>query len=221
VARRRIHDEGKGRKPGPAGAGYDERYMSSIVISHCPPHPEYDGRCLHEVAAERGQDSLDAAMDILIESALNTSIIIFSMKEENVALGLRQPWVMIGTDGASRYFEGPHTAGKPHPRNFGTFPRVLGKYCREDGLFPLEEAVPKMTSLPAGKFHLRERGVLREGYHADIVILDAQAVADAATFADPRQRPRGIPWVFVNGKAAIAEGRQTGARPGRVLRHGG
>ena len=221
AVRRRIHDEGKHRKPGPAWAGYDERYIASIVISYCPPHPEYDGRYLHEVAAERGQDPLDAAMDILIESTLTTIIIIFSMKEENVALGLSRPWVMIGTDGASRYFEGPHTAGKPHPRNFGTFPRVLGKYCREDGLFSLEEAVRKMTSLPAGKFRLNQRGLLREGHYADIVVFDSQAVADVATFAEPRQRPRGIPWVFVNGQAAIADGRQTGARPGRVLRHGG
>jgi N-acyl-D-amino-acid deacylase len=127
---------------------------------------------------------------------------------------------MIGTDGASRYFEGPHTAGKPHPRNFGTFPRVLGKYCREDGLFPLEEAVRKMTSLPAGKFRLEGRGLLQEGYRADIVLFDPQTVADMATFSEPRRRPRGIPWVFVNGRAAIAEGRQTDALPGRVLKHG-
>ncbi len=221
AVRRRIHDAGKGNLSAPGRAPYDQRYMSSMLISYCPPRPEYNGRYLHEVAAERGQSTFDAAMDILIECTLTTSVIIFSMKEENVTLGLRQPWVMVGTDGYGHYFEGPHAAGKPHPRNFGTFPRILGKYCREDGLFSLEEAVRKMTSLPARKFKLSKRGLLDEGYFADIVLLDADTVADTATYTDPRRRPLGIPWVFVNGQAVIAEGRQTDARPGQILRRGG
>ena len=195
----------------------DERW-ESILIAYCPAHQEYNGRYMHEIAAERKQHPLDAVMDILVDANLSTDIIMFGMKEENVALGLKQPWVMIGTDGGGRAFEGPYAAGKPHPRNFATFPRVLGKYCREEKLFPLEEAVRKMTALPAEKFRLRQRGLLKPGYFADVVLFDPLTVIDTSTFVDPHQRPTGIPWVLVNGQPVIADGKHTGARPGQMVK---
>jgi N-acyl-D-amino-acid deacylase len=139
------------------------------------------------------------------------------MSEDNVALGLGQPWVMIGSDGEGRAADGPYAAGKPHPRNYGTCPRLLGHYVRERGVLPLEEAVRKMTSLPAGKLRLRDRGVLRPEAFADVVVFDPATVSDTATFTDPHRYPRGIPWVLVNGRPVVAGGRHTGARPGRVL----
>lgn len=139
------------------------------------------------------------------------------MSEENVALGLRHPQVMLGSDGEGRAAEGPYAVGKPHPRNYGSCPRFLGRYVRERRILPLEEAVRKMTSLPAAKLGLRDRGLLRPGAFADVVVFDPETVADTATFADPHRYPSGIPWVLVNGQPVIAEGRHTGARPGRVV----
>jgi N-acyl-D-amino-acid deacylase len=143
-------------------------------------------------------------------------MILFMMSEDNVALGLRQPWVMIGSDGEGRAAEGPYATGKPHPRNYGTCPRLLGHYVRERTVVPLAEAVRKMTSLPAAKLRLRDRGELRPGAFADVVVFDPATVADAATFTDPHRYPRGMPWVLVNGRPVVAGGRHTGARPGRV-----
>jgi N-acyl-D-amino-acid deacylase len=189
----------------------------SIFISGCPAMPRYEGRTLAEIAAERGQPASEAVIDLLHEVRADADMILFMMSEDNVALGLRQPWVMIGSDGEGRAVEGPYAAGKPHPRNYGTCPRLLGHYVRERGVVALEEAVRKMTTLPAGKLHLRDRGVLRPGAFADVVVFDPAAVADTATFTDPHRYPRGIPWVLVNGRPVVADGRHTGARPGRVL----
>ncbi|MCL4559903.1 MAG: D-aminoacylase [Chloroflexi bacterium] len=188
-----------------------------IFISSCPSRPDYEGRHVKDIATERKQKPLDAVMDLLIEARLNVDIIMFTMKEENVALGLRYPNVMIGSDSSGAAAEGPFSVGKPHPRNYGTFPRVLGRYSREQKLFPLEEAVRKMTGLPAGKLKLHQRGLLKPGYFADIVVFNPQTVIDTATFTQPHQYPVGIEWVLVNGKVVIANGKHTGARPGMVL----
>lgn len=188
-----------------------------ILISSCPTQSQYEGRDIQEIADSRKQSPLDAVLDILIETRLNAEIIEFSMQEENVALGLQQPFVMIGSDAEGRSVEGPYSAGKPHPRSFGTFPRVLGKYARQEQLFSLEEAVRKMTSLPARKLNLRQRGQLQSGFYADLVIFDPGQVLDTATFAQPHHYPVGIEWVIVNGCPVIEKGQHSGAKPGQVI----
>lgn len=133
-------------------------------------------------------------------------------------LALRQPWVAVGSDGSALATEGPLRAGVPHPRNFGTFPRVLGKYVREERVLPLEEAIRKMTSLPASTLDLPDRGTIAPGAWADLVIFDPATVADRATFEQPFAYPVGIASVIVNGQVVLDEGTHTNARPGRILR---
>jgi N-acyl-D-amino-acid deacylase len=138
---------------------------------------------------------------------------MFVMDEPDVRRVLQHHTCMIGSDGLP-------TGGKPHPRLYGTFPRVLGHYAREEGLFSIEEAVRRMTSLPAAKFQLAERGELREGYWADLVVFDPEQIADTATYEEPRAYPRGIAGVFVNGEAVFEDGRPSGGRAGQVLTRG-
>jgi N-acyl-D-amino-acid deacylase len=193
-------------------------YWERTFISACPKQADFEGRHLQDLAAEIGVSPETAVMDILIEVESNVEMIQFLMSDENLELGLRSPNVMIGSDGEGRSAEGPLAVGKPHPRNYGTFPRVLGHYVREKKLFSLEEAVYKMTGLPAEKLHLHQRGLLKPGFFADVVIFDPETVADRATFIQPHQYPAGIPTVFVNGKVVIREGKHTQARPGRCLK---
>jgi N-acyl-D-amino-acid deacylase len=134
------------------------------------------------------------------------------MDEDDVRTVMRHPTTMIGSDGI------PTLEGRPHPRLYGTFARVLGRYARELGLFPLEEAVHRMTGLPARKFGLAERGVVRAGAFADLVLFDPARILDAGSYEDPHRPPRGIAHVFVNGAEVVREGTHTGARPGRALR---
>jgi dihydroorotase/N-acyl-D-amino-acid deacylase len=140
----------------------------------------------------------------------------FSMTEENVAMQLKRPWVVIGSDAGG---QNPDSAqGLTHPRAYGTFPRVLGKYSRTDGLFPLEEAVRKMTGATAARLKLRDRGLLREGMYADVVVFDPATIIDKATFDKPHQLSVGVKYVLVNGVPVLSEGQHTGAKPGRVVR---
>jgi N-acyl-D-amino-acid deacylase len=198
------------------GPGYWER----TVVCFCPGRPENDGRSIAEIAGERKTAPEQAVIDLLLETDGMAEMIQFLMSEENVELGLRAPFVMIGSDGEGRSTEGPLSLGKPHPRNYGTFPRVLGYFSREKGAFPLEEAVRKMTGLPAQKLGLKDRGLLRAGYSADLVVIQPDQVADRATFAQPHQYPDGIPYVIVNGKVVISAGKHTLARPGKVVLRG-
>ena len=124
---------------------------------------------------------------------------------------------MIGSDGEGRSAEGPYRTGKPHPRNYGTCPRLLGHYVRDRGLLSLPEAIRKMTSLPAAKLGLRDGGRLEPGAVADVVVFDLATIADMTTFTEPHRYPRGIPWVLVNGEPVVAGGQHTGSRPGRLL----
>jgi N-acyl-D-aspartate/D-glutamate deacylase len=194
------------------GVGYD-----GIIICSCPSRPAYEGCSIDEIARQQGKHPLDAVMDILIETRASADIIEFTMKEENVTLGLEQPFVMIGSDASARAVDGPFSRGKPHPRAYGTMPRVLSHYARDKKLFSLEEAVRKMTSLPAAKLRLKDRGLLRPGAYADVVVFDPETIRDAATFTDPHQYPVGIDEVLVNGHPVIAAGKHTGARPGKVV----
>jgi N-acyl-D-aspartate/D-glutamate deacylase len=169
----------------------------------------------------RGErDPLDELFDLLIEEEGSVSTVYAHHTEHDMKLALAQPWCSIGSDGSAYAIEGPLRRGNPHPRNFGTFPRVLGVYVREQEHLRLEDAIRKMTSLNAAKVGLRGRGLVRPGMYADITIFDAQRVIDRATYTEPFQYNEGIEYVIVNGQVVLDHGRHTGARPGRALRRG-
>jgi N-acyl-D-aspartate/D-glutamate deacylase len=183
-------------------------------------YERYEGMRLDAIAAERGQPAAAAAIDLLIADSLRTSAIYFSMSEDDLVHAMRQPWVMIGGDAGVRALDGPLSTDQPHPRAFGTFPRVLCRYSREMGVFPLEEAVRKMTSLPAGRAGLTERGRLGEGLFGDVAVFDPDTVCDRATFESPKRLAVGVEHVLVNGVPVLRNGEPTGALPGRGLRRG-
>lgn len=211
LTRQQMFDEVEsGRHP--VSVGWDK-----VMVSSCPKVPEAEGKTLQQIGDERNLHPMNAMMDLLLDADLNVSIIMFTINEDNVAKGLVLPFVSIGSDGSGYAASGPFAFGKPHPRNYGTFARVLGYYAREQKLFSMEEAVRKMTSLPAGKLGLTDRGYLRPGYKADVTIFDPLTVRDTATFTDPKQYPTGIPWVLTNGQVVIENGRHNGSRPGMVI----
>ncbi len=187
--------------------------LDRILISASQSHPEYVGRSAAQLGEALGRDPLDILLDLLAEEGRRVQAIYFSMAEQDVARILADPQAMVGSDGLPAL--GP---GRVHPRFFGTFPRVLGRYVREDGVLTLEEAVRKMTSLPASVYGLGRKGKLREGLDADLVILDPMAVKDMAGFMEPDQAPEGIPYVILGGRLAVAQGRVTGKARGAVLR---
>lgn len=176
------------------------------------------GKTLAEVAAERGTHPAQTAIDLVIEDDSRVDVAYFSMSEDNVRKKITKPWVSFGSDEAAPAAEGVFLLSNNHPRAYGTFARVLGKYVREEGLVPLEEAIRRMTSLPASNLRIRERGRLAPGYYADVVVFDPATVTDHATFAQPHQYATGVEQVFVNGVQVIRDGGHTGAKPGRVVR---
>ncbi len=175
------------------------------------------GRRLGELAAERRVDPFQLLVEISRADENGTGMVGFGMSEENTARILAHPLGMICSDGSALAVDGPLAEGSPHPRSFGTFPRVLGHYCRDASLMSLETAVHKMTGMPAAKVRLPGRGVIRAGAHADLVIFDPAAVADRATFERPFQYPTGIRHVMVNGSLVVRDEEHTGALPGRAL----
>ena len=164
-------------------------------------------------------DPLDVFFDLLIEQNGSVGAVFAHHTEKDMNLALAQPWCSIGSDGSAYATEGPLRLGHPHPRNFGTFPRVLGVYVREQGLLRLEDAVRKMTSLSAAKLGITDRGLLRAGCFADLAVFDPGRVIDRSTYTDPFQYSAGIDYVIVNGQVVLDHERHTGARPGRALRH--
>ncbi|HZE98447.1 MAG TPA: D-aminoacylase [Planctomycetota bacterium] len=181
-----------------------------------------EGRTMDKILAARNAsaDPIEGLFDFLVEEDGSIPTIYAHHTEEDMTLALSQPWCSVGSDGLAHAIEGPLRRGRPHPRSFGTFPRVLGVYVREQQLLTLEEAVRKMTSLNAAKIGLKDRGVIRVGAFADLALFDAGRVVDKATYLDPFQYPEGIEVVVVNGVVTVDHGRHTGARAGRVLRHG-
>lgn len=175
---------------------------------------EYIGKSIAEIARLERKDPYDVFFDLLVEEGEGVNVIIHTMDERDVQRILKNPLTMIGTDGFPDFGE-----SKVHPRQTGTFPRILGRYVREQGLIRLEEAIRKMTSLPAQTFRVKKKGSLKEGFDADIVIFDPEMVLDKATFDDPRQKPEGIVWVLINGQVAAEEGRVIRATSGRVMRY--
>ncbi len=188
-----------------------------VMISGSPKRRDYEGRYIADLAAETDKSPHEWIFDALAETEGDISMIIFMMSEDNRGEELRHPAMMIGTDASGRATEGPLSTGMPHPRGFGTFPRVLGHYVREQGVISLEEAIWKMSGFPAQKLRWPDRGLVKKGYKADLVILNPDTVADRATYEAPHQYPVGIPHVIVNGKLVIHNSAHTQARPGGVL----
>jgi dihydroorotase/N-acyl-D-amino-acid deacylase len=176
------------------------------------------GKTLAEVAKQKKTDPIETLLDLLIEDQAYTYVAVFGMSEPDVVLALRQPWVSINNDSQGTAPDGILGRDHPHPRAYGTFPRILRKYVREEKRLTLEDAIRKFTSLPAQRMRLADRGVLKAGMWADVVIFDAAQVRDRATFAQPNQLSEGMRWVLVNGVPVIADGKATGALPGKVLR---
>jgi N-acyl-D-aspartate/D-glutamate deacylase len=190
---------------------------------------EFEGKTMDVVIAARTgpttasgvqDDHLDDLFDLLIEEGGSVGTIYAHHDEADMNLALQQPWCSIGSDGSAYAVEGPLRRGNPHPRNFGTFPRILGVYVRDGRLLTLEDAIRKMTSLNAAKIGIRDRGLLRPGHFADVTVFDPVRIIDRATYLDPFHYGEGIVYVVVNGQVVLDGGKHTGARPGRALRHG-
>jgi N-acyl-D-aspartate/D-glutamate deacylase len=189
----------------------------NIMVASCTERKDAEGRRLSEIGRERGSGALDAALELIEAASGRVSIVLFQMDEADLRSALTHPRVMIGSDGSALAPYGEFGGGKPHPRNYGTFPRVLGRYVRDERLLPLAQAVHKMTGLPAHRLGLRDRGILRVGARADLVVFDGKRVADIATYEDPHCYPAGIDHVVVNGRFVVKDGEHTGSLPGRVL----
>jgi len=179
------------------------------------------GKRLSEVAAIWKEDPIDALCDLLIKDNAFTEVAVFGMSEPDVVLALKQPWVSFDNDSSGTSPEGPLSKEHPHPRAYGTFPRVLRKYVREERALTLEDAIRKFTALPAQRMRFTDRGVLKQGMAADIVIFDPATIRDLATYEQPNQLSQGMDYVLVNGVSVIADGKMTGALPGKVLRGAG
>jgi len=201
--------EALGTEAGPEG-------IMPVGMQHPSLRP-YAGKRLHEIARERGQDWIDAAIDLLLTEERNIFTIYFLMDEANVRLALQQPWIKVATDAGGLDPTWARAEGPVHPRAYGTYPRVLGRYVRDERVLTLEEAIRKMTSAVADRLGLRDRGQVRPGFYADLVVFAPEAVADRATFEDPHQLPSGIRHVWVNGEQVLRDGVHTGALPGRIV----
>ncbi|NPV53502.1 MAG: D-aminoacylase [Firmicutes bacterium] len=207
-----IRDEVEEREG--RGFGWENIVISAVCLEK---NKALEGKSILDIAMERGREPFDVVVELLLEEGGEAQTVRFGMCEEDVTLVLRHPESMIGTDAGARAQDGPLSRGKPHPRSYGAFPRVLARYVRERGVLTLEEAVRKMTSAPARKIGLKRRGILARGMFADIVIFDPARIADCATYSEPHQYAAGIEYVIVNGVLIIEKGRDRGRFPGRSL----
>jgi N-acyl-D-amino-acid deacylase len=178
----------------------------------------YIGKTLAEVSEMRGTSPEDTAMDLVVEDGTRVETAYFMMSEDNIKRQMALPYVSFGSDAGSPPAEGFWLKYKEHPRAYGNFTRVIGKYVRDEKVIPLEEAIRRLTSLPAGNLGIRNRGTLAPGQFADVVVFDPARVQDHATFENPHQYSTGMVHVFVNGAPVLKDGEHTGARPGRVVR---
>lgn len=198
------------------GSGGGDGVMLSSVLD--PALRKYEGKTLTQIGREMGKDPRDAVMDLVIADKGESAVIIAIMTEEDVKTALRHPLVSVGTDSGAKAEDGPLSESKSHPRAWGSFPRILGKYVRDEHVLALEEAIRKMTSKAAARVHLDDRGLLRPGMAADVTIFDPATIHDVSTFEDPNHYSVGIEHVIVNGRSVVSDGRITAERPGRALR---
>jgi N-acyl-D-amino-acid deacylase len=192
-----------------------------VSVVQNPALKQFQGKRLSEVAKAWNKDPMDTLFDFLIEDKAFTECAVFGMSEPDVALALQQPWVSVDNDSSGTSPDGILGEEHPHPRAYGTFPRILRKYVREETKLTLEDAIRKFSSLPAQRMRLADRGVLKQGMWADVVVFDPETIHDLATFDDPNQFSQGMEYVLVNGVAVIEGGKMTGALPGKVLRGAG
>jgi N-acyl-D-aspartate/D-glutamate deacylase len=192
------------------GVGFDQ-----IFVASCRRR-ELEGLSLAQLAHQSGRAPAEALMDLLLEQQCTVSMVSFSQSIENVAKVLAHPALAVGSDSIPLFEGDGDKPGRPHPRSYGTFPRVLGEYARDRKLFSLETAVSKMTGMPAQRLGLRDRGRVQAGYVADLTVFDPATVKDESTYPDPHRYPTGIPFVIVNGALAVDAGRMS-ARAGQVL----
>ena len=197
------------------GSDWDRMLLVQLRTAASAP---FVGRTMRDLIEARGGDPFDVLFDVLVEEGGRVRTVYFHHREDDMLHALRKPYVSVGSDGAAISPGGPSGGTHPHPRWYGTFPRVLGRYVREEGKLGLPEAVRKMTSMNAEKLGILDRGLVREGLLADLAVFDANTVVDRATFDNPHQYPDGILHVFVNGEEVLADGAHTGRLPGRVIR---
>jgi dihydroorotase/N-acyl-D-amino-acid deacylase len=188
-----------------------------LCAVHSPKLIPLQGKTIAEIAKLWNKDPIDTVFDILIEDEAFTEVAMFAMSEDDVAYALKQPWASICNDSQGTSPEGLLGTEHPHPRAYGTFPRILRKYVREDHLLTLEDAIRKFSALPAGRMRIADRGVLKAGMWADIAVFDPETIRDLATFEEPNQLSEGMRYVLVNGVPVISEGKMTGALPGKVI----
>ena len=198
------------------GSGGGDGVMVAEVLN--TELKKYEGKTLTQIGAEMGKDPRDALMDLVIADEANTQCIIAIMREDDVRAALAHRLVAIGTDSGAKAEDGPLAGTKGHPRGWGSFARILGKYVRDEKLLTLEDAIRKMTSRPAARVGLRDRGLLRPGMAADVAVFDPATIHDVATFEDPNHYSVGVKYVAVNGTLVVSDGHITDARPGRPLR---
>ena len=200
---------------------YGDRWNDVLIASVASEENRHlEGMTIEQIARSEGRQPVGVALDLLAKERLQVAAIYFTMCEDDVRTVLSYAQTSIGSDSSVRSVGGITARGKPHPRAFGTFPRIFKRYVRDTTLLELEEAVRRATRLPATRLGLRERGEIRAGWHADVVAFDPASIADMSTYEDPYQYPEGIPHVFVNGVAVVRDGRSSGKKGGRVLRRG-
>ena len=198
------------------GSGGGSGVMLSTVLD--PALRQWEGKTLAEIGKAMGKDPRDAVMDLVIADRGESSVIISIMREDDVRLALSNSMVSIGTDSGARAEDGPFSQSKSHPRAWGSFPRILGQYVRDEKLMTLEEAIHRFTSRPAARVGIADRGILRPGFKADVTIFDPARIRDVSTFVDPTHYSEGVQHVLVNGHAVVANGKITAERPGQPIR---
>jgi dihydroorotase/N-acyl-D-amino-acid deacylase len=211
----RVRESFLREAPADWSTGGASRILITSVLN--PALKKYEGRTLEEIARAENKDPFDMLVGIVVDDDAHTDRVTFGMSEDDVRAALKHPLVAMCTDSGARAEDGVYSEGRSHPRAWATVPRILGRYVRDERLIPLEEAVRKMTSLPASRARLRDRGILRAGFAADIVAFDPSAVRERSTYADPTHYAEGIPYVAVNGRLVVDQGRITRERPGRPL----
>jgi N-acyl-D-aspartate/D-glutamate deacylase len=215
--RARIRDEMEHGSPGWFNRVDAVGTWRNVVIASMPTGGDqhYVGMTIEDIARERKQPPEDAVMDLVSQSTAGISALYFMMSEDDVRTAMTYPWVSVGSDAAAGSIE--TAQGRGHPRQYGAFARIIARYVRESNVLTLENAVRRMTSLPATKLHLAGRGIITEGNFADLVLFDYDRIEDTATYESPHQYPKGIPYVLVNGQVVVDRGEHTGALPGRVI----
>lgn len=215
--RKKIHDEILDQKTEWENLGYLATPEGVLVLGlEKPENKPYIGKRLSEIAAIQGKDWADTAIDLILSERQGIGTVYFMMTEDNLKLQMAQPWIKFGTDAGGADPDNPQ--GLVHPRSYGTYPRILGKYVREERVMTLEEAIRKMTSAVADRLFIRDRGQLREGFYADVVIFNPDTISDRATFENPHRLSVGIHLALVNGTVVFKDGQHTGALPGRIVR---